>query len=463
MGGSDASRGFVYQGFVSVLEALTDGNAWDKIYVEYPTKGDKVDIALERQNRLIKCIQVKSTVNIFTKSNVQKWLRDLISDAESPAYELFLIGHCDKAANVFIKSVKKYYEQKTDQEMEKSLKGFDMGLLDHREVKIDAIPFDKNRFQQIVRDSLHRYISTKGQMMLFDQIDFIAAAIENDHMISSTDGKGIARNEFEERLEKRIRLVADQYAPKRTAIWINSYPDDVDEAGKTSGRYLSFTDKFQGRNLKAEYDWNRDIYGEIKEFLRSRVNREQAYELYMAAHCSIAFAAGRLLNSKSGINIFPMQKTAINGIELWNIKPFSGREYSEWEIRQEVYQENQSDSALVLNVTRDIYNEVVQYMDEANLQIGRIVNCILPVHGATNFSIADGTHAMLLANQIYKAIAGRRIDERRATLHIFASAPNGFMFFLGQNSMGFGKCQLYEYDLEKRSTCTYKPSIRFID
>ena len=53
MGGSDASRGFVYQGFVSVLEALTDGNAWDKIYVEYPTKGDKVDIALERQNRLI--------------------------------------------------------------------------------------------------------------------------------------------------------------------------------------------------------------------------------------------------------------------------------------------------------------------------------------------------------------------------------------------------------------------------
>ncbi len=67
MGGSDASRGFVYQGFVSVLEALTDGNAWDKIYVEYPTKGDKVDIALERQNRLIKCIQVKSTVNIFTK------------------------------------------------------------------------------------------------------------------------------------------------------------------------------------------------------------------------------------------------------------------------------------------------------------------------------------------------------------------------------------------------------------
>ena len=148
MGGSDASRGFVYQGFVSVLEALTDGNAWDKIYVEYPTKGDKVDIALERQNRLIKCIQVKSTVNIFTKSNVQKWLRDLISDAESPAYELFLIGHCDKAANVFIKSVKKYYEQKTDQEMEKSLKGFDMGLLDHREVKIDTIPFDKNRFQQ---------------------------------------------------------------------------------------------------------------------------------------------------------------------------------------------------------------------------------------------------------------------------------------------------------------------------
>lgn len=37
MGGKEASRGFLYQGFASVLDALTDKGNWDKIYVEFPT------------------------------------------------------------------------------------------------------------------------------------------------------------------------------------------------------------------------------------------------------------------------------------------------------------------------------------------------------------------------------------------------------------------------------------------
>ena len=33
VGGKEASRGFLYQGFASVLEALTDKDNWDKIYI----------------------------------------------------------------------------------------------------------------------------------------------------------------------------------------------------------------------------------------------------------------------------------------------------------------------------------------------------------------------------------------------------------------------------------------------
>ncbi len=54
MGGKEASRGFLYQGFASVLEALTDKNKWDKIYIEFPTSNDKVDIALGAANKVIK-------------------------------------------------------------------------------------------------------------------------------------------------------------------------------------------------------------------------------------------------------------------------------------------------------------------------------------------------------------------------------------------------------------------------
>ena len=123
--------------------------------------------------------------------------------------------------------------------------------------------------------------------------------------------------------------------------------------------------------------------------------------------------------------------------------------------------ENQNDSVLILNITRNIYNDVVRYIKENNLSIGRIINCTPNEVGSTNFSIEDGNHAAILANSIYDAIDQRTKLERQAKVYIFASTPNAFMFFLGQNSLGFGKCVLYEYDFEQRTSCSYSPSIDF--
>lgn len=183
----------------------------------------------------------------------------------------------------------------------------------------------------------------------------------------------------------------------------------------------------------------------------------------MNAHASIAFAVGRILDSKSGINVFPIQKSSTNGTVLWDVKLSSKRNYATWDISHEKFHENQYDSALVLNVTRNIYGEVVTFIKENNLPIGRIINCTPSGVGATNFSVEDGTHATALANSVYNAIGRRSTVERRATLHIFAAAPNAFMFFLGQNSVGFGKCILYEYDFEQRNSCTYSQSMSFIN
>lgn len=207
MGGKEASRGFLYQGFASVLEALTDKGNWDKIYVEFPTSNDKVDIALEQQNQIVKCIQVKSTINTFTKSDIKIWLDDLIKDIESPEYELFLIGQCDKSANTFIKSIEKYYGKVLDKEAKSSLNGFDTDLLDNKRIRFFILPFEIEVLEKIVRDSLHQYISDSNQMMTFDQIRFIASATVNDQMISSTHGKGIDRKDFDEEMENAFFLL----------------------------------------------------------------------------------------------------------------------------------------------------------------------------------------------------------------------------------------------------------------
>jgi hypothetical protein len=461
MGGKEGSRGYLYQAFASVLEALCQNN-WDYIYIEFDSDNDKIDIALEESNKIFKSIQVKSTINTFSKHSLQKWLGDLIKDdVGSTEFELYLIGQCDKDATTFINSLKKFKSNKLDDKSKVSLNGFDTSIIEGRKIGFTCIPFELELLEKIVRDSLFRYVSYKHQLITYEQIKFIVSATVNDQMISSTHGKGIDKKTFDEELEKRIILFANKYSTKRISIGVKSFTRGAEKLEEMALSCLSLIDKFDGRYLRDGYDWNKDIYRDLEEFLLTNTSNEQAYQIFLDTHASLAFAAGRILDSKSGVNIFPIQKSTIDGIKLWDVNLSFKGNYPIWNISHEKINENQNDSALILNVTRNIYYDVVEFIKANDLSIGRIINCMPNEAGATNFSIENGTHATILANSVYDAITTRSTVERRATLHVFASAPNAFMFFLGQNSLGFGKCVLYEYDFEQRNSCSYSPSIDF--
>ena len=461
MGGKEALRGFIYQGFATVLEALCH-EGWDRIYIELDSKNDKVDIALEANLVIVKSIQVKSTINTFNKSAIKKWLIDLIYDnVGATSFELYLIGQCDEATRTFINSIDKLQHGQLDTKAQDSLKGFDVNIVKGREITFSHLPCDTEALQKIVIASLFKYISLRHYASSYEQVRFIALAMESDQLISSTHGKGVSRKEFDEELDKRVILLADQYIPERISIGIVSFSSSEIKLEEEAESCLSLTDNFKDREFKENLDWNRDIYEKLESFLRTNTDKKHAYQLFLVTHCSIAFAAGRILNSKVGINIFPVQKTSAHGTVLWNVKLAPGRKYPNWKISDSGPVENKYDTALILNVTRNIHNDVINYVEESNIPVGRLIDCTLEENGATNFSVQDGTHASLLANSIYDAIGGRNMAERRAVLHIFAAAPNALMFFLGQNSMGFGKCILYEYDFEKRSSCTYSPSFDF--
>lgn len=463
MAGRDASRGFLYQGFASVIEALTDENSWDKIYVEFPSDQDKVDIALEERGRIFRCIQVKSTKNMFSKKNVQDWIRELMNDFKSPEYKLILIGQCEPPAGKFINSVEKYYNGVLDKGAESALNGFDRALLEDTRICFSVLPFRAEVLEQIARDSLHKYISQNKFMITFEQIHSIVSTMVYDQIVSSIHGKGMERSEFDKKIESRINFLASEYSPKRIPITVKSFEAAVKNFEEEAGSSLSLFDKFDGRKLKREYNWNDDIYKCLKEFLLENAYLGKAYRLFMDVHISIAFAAGRILNSKTGINVCPVQKTPGQGMVLWDVERVRRTDYCNWDITNEQLQEGRSDLALVLNVTHDIRSEVKEFIKNKNLPMGRMINCVPGETGATNISIKDGTHASLLANSVCNALAGRSMSERRATLHIFASAPVAFMFFLGQLSHGFGACILYEYDFEQTNSCTYSPSLRFSD
>lgn len=54
---------------------------------------------------------VKSSINLFTKSNITQWLKDLISDdVGANEYSIHLIGSLEEKANVFINVLRKYQD-----------------------------------------------------------------------------------------------------------------------------------------------------------------------------------------------------------------------------------------------------------------------------------------------------------------------------------------------------------------
>ncbi|EGD49593.1 hypothetical protein Cpap_4031 [Ruminiclostridium papyrosolvens DSM 2782] len=195
MGGKESIRGFIYQGFASVLEALTQ-DYWDRIYVEYPV-GNKIDIALELNGCLIKSIQVKSSINLFSKSSIAEWINELTTEAKSKEYSIFLIGSCDEDATTFINAISYYKTGTIPKKSKKSLKGFNTTIFDTHNITITVLPFNESILQSITRDALHRYISFKEFKLEFKRLELISKALTFEQMLLGIEGDSISKVDFD--------------------------------------------------------------------------------------------------------------------------------------------------------------------------------------------------------------------------------------------------------------------------
>ena len=200
MGGQQGSRGYLYQGIVSIFNACAE-SGWDTISVEYSTPNDKVDIALMSDTGdILKAIQVKSSVNLFTKDNIVTWLTDIMNDVSAEEYQLILIGSCQEPANKFIKSVDKFYSNMPlDSEATQSLGTFDQQLTG-KSVRVLLLPFDSDQLMGVIRDSLNRFISLQGYTIDFTVLEQICYALITLYMFLGTNGKAISKADYEKRI-----------------------------------------------------------------------------------------------------------------------------------------------------------------------------------------------------------------------------------------------------------------------
>lgn len=216
------------------------------------------------------------------------------------------------------------------------------------------------------------------------------------------------------------------------------------------------------RFLKRSFDWNKTITQELEAFKKRILIEDQSckgdkqYEMNFATHLSIGFCMGYLFDSKTGLPIYPMQKE-FDGTRCWI---HERDKYTEWDCGkiERISMKKGNGSALVLNISNEILDNVKEYIREMKLPIGNLYNFTLEKIG--NDAIKGGNHVWGMVQNIRNEMKNRTHDEKKGTLHIFASVPIAFMFVLGQQAKPFGRMQIYEFDFENRDTCSYLPSIR---
>jgi hypothetical protein len=233
--------------------------------------------------------------------------------------------------------------------------------------------------------------------------------------------------------------------------WAEYMEDEVDQM-------ICFLRYFDNRRIFDHRLWDEAIYPELEQFFDHYVRRGSTYHLILDTHSSLAFASGYLL-SKSGIEVSPIQITGSNS-QVWKQNNLLNTNYSiDWQTEIIDCLGKGKETALAISVTHEITRDVKTFLESNLPQVNRLIVCSLGEY-IGNSSIRDANHAMRLAQSLQKFLRSTRSkSERSQILHIFSSAPNGFLFFLGKLSLDFGQTILYEYDFGSGNPVAYSQSI----
>ncbi len=239
----------------------------------------------------------------------------------------------------------------------------------------------------------------------------------------------------------------------QNVLAIRSFPKVFDSAAPALE--INLTHLFNnGRAIKTEFDWSKDVYGELSSALEVSGLGKLAnpIEAHLDCHLSLGFAAGRLLSPKKGFEINLRQRVR-GAIEVWKSK----QTHSSATLNSD-FQGSHSSANLVVSVavSRDVHDDVV---NAAKKNIGDFDLLKLTASNIGQTSVANGDDAWSLAESFSNAVSFHlKKYGTRPQVHLLLGAPGGLAFRMGQESAILGSALLYEFDFE--GTHKYSPSIK---
>ncbi|MDN4617660.1 SAVED domain-containing protein [Paenibacillus sp. PsM32] len=294
----------------------------------------------------------------------------------------------------------------------------------------------------LIREQLNAKLMLAG----LRPVDFTVLVNPYNDLIVNCASKGSKRFNKEDLLKlcrtEKLYTGQPMILKDNIPVGIRSFLPYTENLEEETHHLLCMSDDFDGRLLKSGKSWNEDIHAKVAEFTKSVFSPGSSYLIQFNTHLSITFAVGLILNPKSGVRAFPVQRG--NGLIAWipDLYDKTMPNYSKFIEECLDDPSSDSDTVVAISVTRNVKDQVEWYLEEKGLAQKLFYHFYLPLEGVT--AIEDATHSWILAEQVIRTIGRRKPHQKKGKIHFFISAPGGFVFFLAQQATHIPEIVLYE-------------------
>lgn len=276
---------------------------------------------------------------------------------------------------------------------------------------------------------------------------------------------GQGRNEFDGKSFREAcaqeGLLAPGASPPNVRVFgVKSFEHSFDRLEARCNDVLDLVSSFDSRYIRSGISWETDLLPRLKAFIESAAKTGPRLRLAMDAHTTLAFAAGTILDTKSG-RVVELQQRTRSGMQVWAADDAQLDDtWPDWRFDEHGLQGEGPDIAVAISVSRPVEADVRLYL-QGRSDVGRLV-CVDLSGGAAQTAVLNGAHADALAERLanhIKDLRARASGPTSPQVHLFISAPYTFSFFLGRHAKLLKPVVLYEFDFDGDRSGSYERSL----
>lgn len=270
------------------------------------------------------------------------------------------------------------------------------------------------------------------------------------------------RKEFRKACEQDKLL--DGRITHSVVFGVKSFEHPIDRLEDRCADVLNLIQEFDDRFIRDSTAWRTKLLPALQSFLTETARSGERLRLAIDAHTTLAFAAGAVLNTKSGRTVEIEQRSPSRVV--WapdDSEPQTS--WPEWQVALYDLPGAASEIAVAVCLTHDVEPNVRAFL-EAQSQPIRSLLVLKPTGGPSSCAVLSGAHAYRLAESLAAKLKLHREAHsggRDARVHLFIAAPNGFSFYLGRQVHSLKPLTLYEFDFENQRSGSYTASLSIPD